>query len=319
MTFRTAGTFFILLAAAHLCAAAEQAYDMTFDGGCTVVQTPDNKIEWSGGFYPADIVSVYYHNVRHVELDMAGAKVTILSGPKHGTLRATGEIGASPWYEFLANKGYRGADEATFVIDLSGKHYKIQKKFYVVENVNDNNFYGSGTPATRCAESEGKRVVSRHSPPIEVAADRNEIRAMAICMPIATLAEDRVMFPISAAAEYFWRYNNLELSTDGASLSIVRPPSHGKLVPKGNEAFNYEPAAKYLGKDSAVFEVHIKGRTVRETYFFYVVGPGYPIAGKDYPIERKEQKSWEKIVCSETNYESISRLPNLEVKMDAVR
>ncbi|NOT18852.1 MAG: hypothetical protein HOP24_01065 [Sideroxydans sp.] len=310
MTFRAACIFFFLLAPPHLCAAADQSYDMTFDGGCTVVQTPDNQIEWSGGTYPAGIVYGYYHNVRNVDPDMTGAKVTILASPKHGTLRPTGEMGTGPWYEFLAGKGYRGPDDATFVIDLAGKQYKVHEKFYVVEKTNDNNFYETGTPATRCAESEGKRIVSQQIPSTKVLPDRKDVRAMAICMPIATLAEDKVMFPVSAAAEYFLRYNDVEFSLEDSSLLILEPPQHGELVPKGRGVFAYEPRSGYLGKDSALLEVHINGFTVREIYHFHVVGPSYPIAGKDYPIERKGQASWTKIVCSETNYDPIDRLPN---------
>lgn len=134
--------------------------DMVFDGGCTVAQATDNKAGWEGGFYPAGAVGVYFNNVQHIELDTSKARVSILQEPKHGKLTDTGIIGDGPYYEYRANSGYLGPDDATLLIEIGGKNYKVHTKFYVVEKVNDNNFYGTGAPATVCAESQPKRVAT---------------------------------------------------------------------------------------------------------------------------------------------------------------
>ena len=147
--------------------------DMVFDGGCLVAQTLDNPIEPGvgepGDFSPADAVYGYYNNVRHIELNIAKAKVSIVNGAQHGTLVQLSSDEAKklgvgtesgPLYRYRPNSGYIGSDDATLLIELDGKSYKIHTKFYVVEKVNDNNFYGQGTPATLCADSQPKRVAT---------------------------------------------------------------------------------------------------------------------------------------------------------------
>jgi len=147
--------------------------DMVFDGGCLVAQSLDNPIEPGvgepGDFFPTDAVYGYYQNVRHIDLNISKAKVSIVTGPQHGALvqlssKDAEKLGvgpeSSPPYRYRPNSGYLGPDDATLLIELDGKGYKIHTKFYVVNKVNDNNWYGTGTPATLCAESQSKRMAS---------------------------------------------------------------------------------------------------------------------------------------------------------------
>ncbi len=131
---------------------------MMFDGECIVVQATNNSIGWEGGFYPASVIGAYFSNVQHTELDTSKTTINVLQGPSHGRLVDTGKIGDGPYYEYRATPAYLGPDEATLLIEISGKSYESHIKFYVVEKVNDNNFYGWNTPATRCAESRSERV-----------------------------------------------------------------------------------------------------------------------------------------------------------------
>ncbi|HEU0187862.1 MAG TPA: hypothetical protein VFR06_08220 [Gallionellaceae bacterium] len=144
--------------------------DMAFDGGCTVMQgATKSATEDLNGFFPTDAVYGYFNNVRHTELDVSKARVTVLRGPNHGTLLQVSEAeaakrgvgpGAEPLYSYRPNSGYLGPDDATLLVELDGKSYRIHTKFYVVEKINDNNFYGAGSPATLCAESQSKRVAT---------------------------------------------------------------------------------------------------------------------------------------------------------------
>ncbi|MEQ1526180.1 MAG: hypothetical protein ABL911_05515, partial [Gallionella sp.] len=144
--------------------------DMIFDGGCNVAQTPDTpSTDDRNGFFPAGQVGWYFSQTGQLELDISNAKVTILQQPKHGALRqfSSEEVKNSgagsesgPVYTYRPNSGYLGADDATLLVELNGKSYKIHTKFYVVKEVNDNQFYGQDTPATLCANSELKRVAA---------------------------------------------------------------------------------------------------------------------------------------------------------------
>lgn len=151
-------------------AAATAKPDMVFDGGCAVMQgtsasTPDDI----NGFFPAQIVGVHFNNVHGIYLDISQAKTTLIKSPAHGTLKLLSDVEAraqgigpeaGPLYIYRPSPGYLGPDDATLLIDIGGKNYKVHTKFYVVEKVNDNNWYGPNTPATLCAESRPRRVAS---------------------------------------------------------------------------------------------------------------------------------------------------------------
>jgi len=144
--------------------------DVTLDGSCNVVQSSNSVLtEDMNGFFPAAIVSWYYDSIHKVELDVSKSKTTILQSPQHGRLVAVSsqdaaKLGVGPeagvLYKYEANAGYLGSDDAVLLVELEGKKYKVHVKFYVVEKVNDDNWYEEGTPATLCAESKIKRVAS---------------------------------------------------------------------------------------------------------------------------------------------------------------
>lgn len=157
-------------AAMQTAAAATTKPDMAFDGGCAVMQgtkssTPDDI----NGFYPAQVIDGYFNNVHRIYLDISKAKATLLKSPAHGILKLLSDVEAraqgigpeaGPLYIYRPSPGYLGPDDATLLIEIGGKNYKVHTKFYVVEKVNDNNFYGTGAPATVCAESQPKRVAT---------------------------------------------------------------------------------------------------------------------------------------------------------------
>jgi hypothetical protein len=144
--------------------------DMILNGGCNVVQTPDTpSTDDRNGFFPAQNVSWYFSNIKNIQVDASKATVKVIKNPQHGVLTQVSLEEAKklvdaplsgPLYRYQPNSGYLGADDAILLVELNGKSYKIHTKFYVVKEVNDNNFYGQGTPATLCANSQPKRVAT---------------------------------------------------------------------------------------------------------------------------------------------------------------
>ncbi|HEU0187721.1 MAG TPA: hypothetical protein VFR06_07505, partial [Gallionellaceae bacterium] len=126
-------------------AAATTKPDMAFDGGCAVMQgtkssTPDDI----NGFYPAQVIDGYFNNVHRIYLDISKAKATLLKSPAHGILKLLSDVEArvqgigpeaGPLYIYRPSPGYLGPDDATLLIDIGGKNYKVHTKFYVVEKV----------------------------------------------------------------------------------------------------------------------------------------------------------------------------------------
>ena len=147
--------------------------DMVFDHGCETVQTPDNPREWELQIIrPTNAIFHYFETILRKPIDVSKAKISVLKTTKHGELTPLAIADAikmrlgitpqdsPPLYTYRPNKGYLGSDDATFVVELDNKRYKVHSKYYVVKQLNDNEFYGSGTPATNCARSQSKRVAS---------------------------------------------------------------------------------------------------------------------------------------------------------------
>lgn len=65
---------------------------------------------------------------------VADARVRLLSGPKHGTLRLDP---AKPGraHHYFPKTDYRGKDEAAFEVQVNGKKYKVIYTLFVVDNV----------------------------------------------------------------------------------------------------------------------------------------------------------------------------------------
>ncbi|HNL13850.1 MAG TPA: tandem-95 repeat protein [Accumulibacter sp.] len=157
--------------------AAARKPDMVFDWGCQVVQSPDNPLGDRRAIVvsPADAVWSFSRKGHQPGPDVSQAKIRILKGAQHGVLRALSTDEASrhvspvvgQHFLYTPERGYRGADDARFLIDLKGKRYEVREHFYIVDQVNDADWYEKGTPATRCAERRAKRLATFASPELD--------------------------------------------------------------------------------------------------------------------------------------------------------
>lgn len=107
--------------------------DMTLSD-CDDVQTPDNPDGPLGGeISPAGAVYLYMDAKLNRVLDVSDAKVTVIERPKHGSI--AGEWRSKtfgPSFAYVADSGFLGTDQMSFLVEVDGKRYKVIVKLYVV-------------------------------------------------------------------------------------------------------------------------------------------------------------------------------------------
>jgi len=104
---------------------------------CTETQpTPDNPHSAMRGVDPAGMLEVYYLSIGK-KVDIAKIKTTPLQIPKHGNLTSEVDNTGLTSYRYDPAPGFLGDDQAIFMAEYGGKHYKIILNIKVLQTIDE--------------------------------------------------------------------------------------------------------------------------------------------------------------------------------------
>lgn len=218
-------------------------------------------------------------------------KTSLLKPPVHGTIVPLGSGEFHGW-GYHGNAGYEGKDQATFLVEVSGKRYKVIINYLVHKVVDDKAvppecervFPQSTAPSGGAMHMPD---IPQEYPSVVIAqatqAKDRELkvdRTIGVCslpqnQPDSHLYADNVISPLLTVNIYFDRIEHRAVGLKG-KITVLQGPTHGVLEKAGEDSYSYKAPPGYVGKDRATLLVELDGRKVKVVYFFNVLesGPG---------------------------------------------
>jgi hypothetical protein len=84
---------------------------------------------------PLGVLGNYLQNLVNRRVDLSGAKISLLSGPKHGKLETVEHGEFSGVTNYVPNNRYYGLDRVTYRVTLGDKSVRVVDTIHVVEGV----------------------------------------------------------------------------------------------------------------------------------------------------------------------------------------
>jgi hypothetical protein len=116
-------------------------------GVCQLIQGADMPPSAFNGMSPTTAAWIYLRRVENLskvvtEETLVNAKTTLLKGTTHGTLKYFGVNLGEAIYQYYPDSGYKGADQATFLVEMGNYkvtliyHFKVGGEFGATDGYN---------------------------------------------------------------------------------------------------------------------------------------------------------------------------------------